>query len=56
MLLGDVLVANAPHVPVHLGAMADTVRCQVAPGTLRAGDVVVANNPAAGSPTSPTSP
>ena len=24
------LVANAPHVPVHLGAMADTVRAQVA--------------------------
>ena len=39
------LVANAPHVPVHLGAMADTVQAQVAKleGTLRDGDVIVAN-------------
>ena len=44
------LVANAPHVPVHLGAMADTVRAQVAKleGTLAPGDVIAANHPAAG--------
>jgi len=44
------LVANAPHVPVHLGAMADTVRCQVEKlkGRLSVGDVIVANNPASG--------
>eukprot|EP00929_Paragymnodinium_shiwhaense_P061341 TRINITY_DN30628_c0_g1_i1.p1 TRINITY_DN30628_c0_g1~~TRINITY_DN30628_c0_g1_i1.p1 ORF type:complete len:1327 (-),score=229.11 TRINITY_DN30628_c0_g1_i1:244-4224(-) len=44
------LVANAPHVPVHLGAMADTVRCQVKKfqGQLKSGDVIVANHPASG--------
>eukprot|EP00271_Cylindrocystis_brebissonii_P000778 TRINITY_DN1098_c0_g3_i1.p1 TRINITY_DN1098_c0_g3~~TRINITY_DN1098_c0_g3_i1.p1 ORF type:complete len:1345 (+),score=297.98 TRINITY_DN1098_c0_g3_i1:213-4247(+) len=44
------LVANAPHVPVHLGAMASTVRWQLAHwgDNLRAGDVLVSNHPAAG--------
>ena len=43
------LVANAPHIPVHLGAMGETVRAvrrtvsQLAPG-----DVVVTNDPFAG--------
>ena len=43
------LVANAPHVPVHLGAMSEAIREQirrcpeVAPG-----DVLVSNHPAAG--------
>ncbi|MEO2166883.1 MAG: hydantoinase B/oxoprolinase family protein, partial [bacterium] len=43
------LVANAPHIPVHLGAMAETVRVVLErfPG-LRAGDVVVTNDPNAG--------
>jgi 5-oxoprolinase (ATP-hydrolysing) len=43
------LVANAPHIPVHLGAMAETVRqvCAAFPA-LREGDVVVTNDPAAG--------
>ena len=44
------LVANAPHVPVHLGAMADTVRAQVEKtrAYLAAGDVIVANDPNSG--------
>jgi len=41
------LVANAPHVPVHLGAMGESVktvlRSRVA--SLRPGDVVALNNP-----------
>ena len=48
------LVANAPHVPVHLGAMSSTVRWQLehwcGPGGegLREGDVLVTNHPRAG--------
>ncbi|XOF34576.1 MAG: hydantoinase B/oxoprolinase family protein [Candidatus Electrothrix sp. YB6] len=43
------LVANAPHVPVHLGAMSEAVRGQI----LRCpdpqpGDVLLSNHPAAG--------
>jgi 5-oxoprolinase (ATP-hydrolysing) len=43
------LVANAPHIPVHLGAMAETV-CYVRAAfpELRPGDVVVTNDPAHG--------
>jgi len=43
------LVANAPHIPVHLGAMAETVGYVrgAFPG-LRPGDVVVTNDPAHG--------
>jgi 5-oxoprolinase (ATP-hydrolysing) len=43
------LVANAPHIPVHLGAMAETVRVarQRFPD-LEDGDVVVTNDPHAG--------
>lgn len=42
---GD-LVVNAPHIPVHLGAMGETVRRAIADNpTLRAGDVLVANDP-----------
>ncbi|CAN8065383.1 unnamed protein product [Agarophyton chilense] len=44
------LVANAPHVPVHLGSMQDTVRQQIA--TLGEswvdGEVVLTNHPCAG--------
>ncbi len=44
------LVANAPHVPVHLGAMGESVRTVIRRrvDTLRPGDVVALNNPAAG--------
>jgi 5-oxoprolinase (ATP-hydrolysing) len=43
------LVANAPHIPVHLGAMAETVRAVRARfPDLEDGDVVVTNDPAAG--------
>ena len=41
------LVANAPHVPVHLGAMGESVRTVLSHRgtTLRPGDVVALNNP-----------
>ncbi|KAJ1387000.1 Hydantoinaseoxoprolinase, N-terminal [Sesbania bispinosa] len=44
------LVANAPHVPVHLGAMSSTVRWQLNywGDNLHEGDVLVTNHPAAG--------
>ncbi len=44
------LVANAPHVPVHLGAMGASVRHVIAlrGNTLRPGDAVALNNPYAG--------
>lgn len=41
------LVANAPHIPVHLGAMGESVRAVIAArGTdLREGDCIVTNDP-----------
>ncbi len=41
------LVANAPHVPVHLGAMGESVRTVIERRgqALKPGDVVVLNNP-----------
>jgi 5-oxoprolinase (ATP-hydrolysing) len=41
------LVANAPHIPVHLGSMSESVRSLInANGnTLKPGDVYVSNNP-----------
>ena len=41
------LVANAPHVPVHLGAMGESVKTVLRRrgATLRPGDVVALNNP-----------
>ncbi|HEY4250167.1 MAG TPA: hydantoinase B/oxoprolinase family protein [Roseomonas sp.] len=41
------LIANAPHVPVHLGAMGESVRTVIRArgATLRPGDVVALNNP-----------
>jgi len=46
---GGRLVANAPHIPVHLGAMGETVRAVVAAHPDPAeGDVFVSNDPAAG--------
>ena len=43
------LVANAPHVPVHLGAMSEAVKEQIrrVPDVVP-GDVLVSNHPAAG--------
>ena len=46
---GGGLVANAPHIPVHLGAMGATVRAvRAAIPDLRAGDAIVTNDPAQG--------
>ena len=43
------LVVNAPHVPVHLGAMGETVRRIIADNPdLQPGDVFVTNDPYAG--------
>ncbi|HVP28039.1 MAG TPA: hydantoinase B/oxoprolinase family protein [Myxococcota bacterium] len=43
------LVANAPHIPVHLGAMGETVRAvKGAFPALEPGDVVATNDPSAG--------
>ncbi|MEN8190634.1 MAG: hydantoinase B/oxoprolinase family protein, partial [Thermodesulfobacteriota bacterium] len=43
------LVANAPHVPVHLGAMSEAVQEQICRcPDIAEGDVLVANHPAAG--------
>ena len=43
------LVANAPHVPVHLGAMEETVRHTIAANPdLQPGDVIATNDPYAG--------
>ncbi len=41
------LVANAPHVPVHLGAMGESVKTvlRLRGSTLKPGDVVALNNP-----------
>ncbi|KAL4889122.1 Hydantoinase B/oxoprolinase-domain-containing protein [Aspergillus ambiguus] len=41
------LVANAPHLPVHLGSMSTCVRMQarIWEGKLKPGDVVVSNHP-----------
>lgn len=44
------LVANAPHIPVHLGAMQETVQFQMRQRgkDFREGDVILANHPQAG--------
>ena len=44
------LVANAPHMPVHLGSMGESVRTVIAErgGSQRPGDVTVLNAPYAG--------
>lgn len=41
------LVANAPHLPVHLGSMSTCVRtqAQIWGGKLKKGDVIVSNHP-----------
>lgn len=47
---GGGLVANAPHIPVHLGAMQEAVKFQLSHcgDELRAGDVLLSNHPSAG--------
>jgi 5-oxoprolinase (ATP-hydrolysing) len=47
---GGSLVANAPHIPVHLGSMSDSVReiIRQRGGTIRAGDIYMLNAPHAG--------
>ena len=44
------LVANAPHMPVHLGSMGASVRAvmELHRGTIRAGDAFLVNSPYAG--------
>lgn len=44
------LVANAPHVPVHLGSMEDTVKYQIKNhfSEIEEGDVIITNHPEAG--------
>ncbi|XP_059148899.1 5-oxoprolinase-like [Physella acuta] len=44
------LVANAPHIPVHLGAMQETVQYQMKTlgDQFRDGDVILSNHPEAG--------
>lgn len=43
------LVSNAPHIPVHLGAMQEAVQYQMkARGEFNEGDVILSNHPAAG--------
>ncbi len=43
------LVANAPHIPVHLGAMSESVRAVLAAHpVVQPGEVFVTNDPAAG--------
>ncbi|KAK9326021.1 Hydantoinase B/oxoprolinase-domain-containing protein [Lipomyces orientalis] len=44
------LVANAPHLPVHLGSMSTAVRTQASiwSGKLKKGDVIVSNHPQTG--------
>ena len=41
------LIANAPHMPVHLGSMSESIKTVIArnAGTMRAGDVYVLNDP-----------
>ncbi|KAM6900410.1 5-oxoprolinase isoform 2-T2 [Xenentodon cancila] len=44
------LVSNAPHIPVHLGAMQETVQYQIRSlgNELKEGDVILSNHPCAG--------
>ncbi|XP_069588101.1 5-oxoprolinase-like [Ranitomeya imitator] len=44
------LVSNAPHIPVHLGAMQETVQFQIRnlKDDLKIGDVILSNHPCAG--------
>ncbi len=46
---GD-LIANAPHIPVHLGSMSESVKAVISKhkGQIKPGDVFLTNNPFAG--------
>ena len=41
------LIANAPHMPVHLGSMSESIKTVIArnAGSMRPGDVFVLNDP-----------
>jgi 5-oxoprolinase (ATP-hydrolysing) len=39
------LIANAPHIPVHLGSMSETVTSLIRARTVEPGDVYISNNP-----------
>jgi len=39
------LVANAPHIPVHLGSMSESVQALIAAVEHKPGDVYALNNP-----------
>ncbi len=41
------LVANAPHIPVHLGSMSESIRSLISDraSTIQPGDVYISNNP-----------
>ncbi len=40
------LIANAPHMPVHLGSMSESIRCVIARNPqMRAGDIYLLNDP-----------
>ncbi len=41
------LIANAPHMPVHLGSMGESIRAVIAgnAGTMKPGDIYVLNDP-----------
>ncbi len=42
------LVAQAAHIPVHLGSMALSVEAAISAGTCRRGDIIILNDPYAG--------
>lgn len=42
------LVSNAPHIPVHLGAMQEAVQYQMKVRDFNEGDVILSNHPGAG--------
>lgn len=42
------LVSNAPHIPVHLGAMQEAIQYQMKVREFNEGDVILSNHPAAG--------
>lgn len=47
-MLNEFQVSNAPHIPVHLGAMGETVKYQIEHNQLKNGDVTLSNHPLAG--------
>ena len=39
------LLANAPHIPVHLGSMSDSVKNLLKTCSVKSGEVYLTNNP-----------